>query len=137
MGHSLVGSTSTSSLLAASTRPPISVGVILLAVLSGRIRPLVLLEVGVAVSTVGLFVIGIATTMTTVIFGLVVAAVGAAFTYVPAFGFVGASVNEKKAPWAIGIASAGVGLGIVVARLLVIIFGAESNLSGWRDVWKI
>lgn len=135
MGASLVGSTSTSSLLAALYAAAYVAGIAALIYLTRHVAPLRLLIGGLSTSTIGLLSIGLAHSKVLVLIGLVVAGLGAAFTYVPALSFVGASVHHLKRSRATGLAGAGIGTGIIVARVLAAAFGAETTASGWRDVW--
>jgi predicted MFS family arabinose efflux permease len=135
MGVSLVGTTSNASFLAALYAAAYFVGVATLIFVTRRVAPLRLLVSGVVVSTIGLLSIGLARSESVVIFGLVVAGLGAAFTYVPALSFVGAALQEARRDKATGVASAGIGAGIIVARVLAFVFRAESTSSGWRGVW--
>jgi predicted MFS family arabinose efflux permease len=135
MGASLVGTTSGASLLAAFYAAAYLVGVAALIFVTRHVAPLRLLVSGVVVSTIGLLSIGLARSESVVIVGLVVAGLGAAFTYVPALSFIGAAVQGVNRSKAIGLAGAGIGAGILTARVLEIVFRAESTVNGWRGVW--
>jgi predicted MFS family arabinose efflux permease len=135
MGTSLVGTTSSASFLAALYAAAYLVGVAVLIFVTRHVAPLRLLVFGVAVSTIGLLSIGLAHSESVVIMGLVVSGLGAAFSYVPALSFIGAAVRGVNRSRATGLANAGVGVGIVIARVLVFAFKAESSTNGWRGVW--
>lgn len=135
MGVSLVGTTSNASFLAALYAAAYLVGVAALIYVTRHVAPLRLLVLGVAVSTAGLLSIGLAHSESVVVAGLVVAGLGAAFTYVPALSFIGAAVAGVNRHKATGLAGAGIGAGIITARLLAFVFQAESTADGWRGVW--
>lgn len=135
MGAALVGSTSTSSFLAALYAAAYLVGVTALIYVTRHVAPLRLLIVGVVTSTVGLLSIGLAHSESVVVVGLIVAGLGAAFTYVPALSYVGAAVWHEHRSRATGLAGAGIGTGIITARVLAAVFRAESTANGWRVVW--
>jgi predicted MFS family arabinose efflux permease len=135
MGVSLVGTTSNASYLAALYAASYLVGVAALIYVTRHVAPIRLLVMGVALSTLGLFTIGLAHTGSVVVVGLIVAGLGAALTYVPALSFVGAAVEGLNRHRATGLAGAGIGVGIITARFLALLFHSESTASGWRDVW--
>ncbi len=135
MGATLVGSTSTSSLLAAQYAAAYLIGVALLIYTTRHVAPLRLLALGVGTSAVGLFLLGGAHSRIVVSYGLVITGLGAAFTYVPALSFVGAAVHHERRARATGLAGAGIGAGIIIARLFAAIFDAQGRVQGWREVW--
>ena len=135
MGISLVGSTSTSSLLAAVYAGAYLVGVVLLIYATRHVAPPRLLVTGLGVSAAGLWAIGVAHSEMSVLVGLGVTGVGADFTYVPALSFVTAAVPPQRRLRAIGLAGGGIGFGIIVARVLAAVFQVESSTQGWRYVW--
>jgi predicted MFS family arabinose efflux permease len=135
MGAPLVGTTSSSSLMAAFYAAAYLTGIAALIYMTRHVAPLRLLVVGLATSTVGLLSIGVAHSKAVVIGGLIIAGLGAAITYVPALSFVGAAVAHVDRSKATGLAGAGIGSGIILARILTAVFGAESAGNGWRSVW--
>lgn len=135
MGASLVGSTSTSSFLAALYAASYLVNVAVLIYVTRHAAPLRLLVFGVMTSTGGLLLLSLARSEFVVATGLVIAGLGAAYTYVPALSFVSATTTETGRSKALGLASAGIGVGIMLARLFEWSFKSESTASGWRYVW--
>jgi predicted MFS family arabinose efflux permease len=114
------------------------VGTLLTSALSLRIASHRLVQVGIGLATVGMTVLAFAPSVALLLVGMALGGLGGAMSWIPA-PVVSASVFpvERRA-FAMGICSAAIGTGIVLATVIVRVVRLLTNdPSLWRPIWFI
>ena len=111
-------------------------GTAAVSVASLRVRGAVLVKVGLVLSTSGLIVLAAAPSLNILIFGMLLAGVGGAVTFIPAVGLVTGTLRANQRGLGVGLTGMGIGAGIVFATQLTnVARWVTGNDGSWRPVW--
>ena len=114
------------------------VGAIIVMVTARQFRPITILRVGMVLSTIGLFVLSSAHRPATLVAGMALAGIGGAFSYLPCPGLIASVYPPERRGFAMGLAAAGIGVGIVFSSQLTNVIRSVTNVPAeWRRVWRI
>lgn len=111
------------------------VGVFVVSVMSRRVAPTTMVKAGVVGSVLGLAVLSVAPNYTVAMVGMAVAGFAGAGSWIPAPAVVAARVPPERRGVAIGVTTAGVGIGIVTASRVVSLVHRVAGEDAWRPVW--
>ncbi len=103
-----------------------------------RIPPHRLIQLGIAMSTVGIVILGLAHTTAGLVVGMVLGGFGGAAAWIPA-PMVAASVfPPERRGFAMGICSAAIGVGIILTTgLATLVRSMANDARVWRPIWLV
>jgi len=112
-------------------------GVLLVSALSGRVSPIRIVCIGLALCAVASVVLAAAPDYGILALGMVLLGGGAAGTWVPLAAVVSASVDHDKRGAALGALTTGFGAAILLAAQLRSLVYALAGDGSWRLVWLV
>jgi predicted MFS family arabinose efflux permease len=113
-----------------------AVGAAATSAVSVRIAAHRIMRAGVVLATLGIFLLAVAPGTAVLLLGMLFCGVGGAASWVPAPGISAAQFPPQKRGFAMGMTSAGIGLGIVLATLLTnVVRTIVDDPLAWRQVW--
>ena len=111
-------------------------GTIATSIASLRFAPHRILQVGIATATLGMVLLATAPGTPVLLVGMLIAGAGGAAAWVPAPIVASAAFPPRQRGLAMGLCSAGIGIGIVIATLLTDRIRALTHDPGaWRSIW--
>ncbi len=114
------------------------VGTLAMSVLSTRVNAVRLMVGGLASSSAGLLVLSAAHRPAVLVLGMALTGVGGALIYLPSPGVLAGVFPPEQRGLAIGLASIGIGGGIVFSSQLTnLVRWVTGDGSSWRPVWAI
>jgi predicted MFS family arabinose efflux permease len=115
-----------------------AVGAAVTSALSVRIAAHRILQAGVALATLGIIILAIAPGPPILLLGMMFCGIGGAASWVPAPGISAAQFPPHRRGFAMGMTSAGIGIGIVLATLLTnVVRAIVDDPQAWRQVWGV
>jgi predicted MFS family arabinose efflux permease len=112
-------------------------GVLLVSRLSGRVSSVRIVVCGLALGFFGSLLLTVAPNYAVLVLAMVLAGGGAAGTWIPVAGAIGASVEPARRGTALGLISTGFGAAVLVSsQLRAVIYAVEGDGS-WRTVWGV
>jgi predicted MFS family arabinose efflux permease len=133
----LLGSYAVAGLVGTANVAAYLTGTLVVSALARRSRPAVLIQAGLALSTVGLGLLTIAGNAAWLAVGLGLTGIGGALIWVPAPGLAGSVVRPSRRGAAIGVAGSGIGGGIVFASALAAVLHGSGGDATWRTVYLV
>lgn len=114
------------------------IGTALTSVASLRYPAHRVMQSGIIVATVGIAVLAIAPTTAVLLAGMFICGIGGAASWVPAPAVAAAAFPPERRGFAMGLCSAGIGVGIIIATELTTAFRSAFNRpDAWRPIWAI
>ncbi len=114
------------------------VGTVATSVISMRIPAHRLVQVGTVLSALGIGVLAATRSTPLLLGGMMLGGLGGAFAWIPAPSITASVFPPERRGFAMGISSAGLGSGIVVAVVLTNVVRHVGNDQGlWREIWLI
>ena len=115
-----------------------AVGAAVTSVVSVRVAAHRILQTGVVLATLGIIILAIAPGTPVLLLGMMFCGIGGAASWVPAPGISAAQFPPHRRGFAMGMTSAGIGIGIVLATLLTnVVRAVVDNPQAWRQVWGV
>ena len=115
-----------------------AVGTALTSVASVRIAAHRIMQTGIVLATFGIILLAIAPGTPILLVGMMFCGLGGAASWVPAPGISAAQFPPHRRGFAMGMTSAGIGIGIVLATVLTnVIRGIVDDPAAWREVWGV
>ena len=115
-----------------------AVGTALTSIASVRVQAHRIMQAGIALATVGITILTLAPTTPLLLLGMTCCGLGGAASWVPAPGIAASQFPPEKRGFAMGLCSAGIGLGIVMAVFLTnIVRAVVHDQEAWRQVWGV
>jgi predicted MFS family arabinose efflux permease len=115
-----------------------AVGTALTSLASVRLPAHRIMQSGIALATVGITILTLAPNTGFLLLGMMCCGLGGAASWVPAPGIAASQFPPEKRGFAMGLCSAGIGIGIVMAVFLTnIVRGIVHDQEAWRQVWGV
>ena len=115
-----------------------ALGTALTSIASVRVAAHQIMQSGIAMATVGLTILTFAPNTPLLLVGMFCCGIGGAASWVPAPGIAASQFPPEKRGFAMGMCSAGIGIGIVMAVLLTnIVRAIFDDQEAWRQVWGV
>jgi predicted MFS family arabinose efflux permease len=115
-----------------------AVGAAVTSAVSVRVAAHRILQAGIVLATVGIIILAIAPGTPVLLLGMMFCGIGGAASWVPAPGISAAHFPPHRRGFAMGLTSAGIGIGIVLATLLTnMVRVVVDNSQAWREVWGV
>jgi predicted MFS family arabinose efflux permease len=115
-----------------------AVGAAITSAVSVRVAAHRILQTGIVLATVGIILLAIAPGTPVLLLGMMFCGIGGAASWVPAPGISAAQFPPHRRGFAMGMTSAGIGIGIVLATLLTnVVRAVVDNPQAWREVWGV
>lgn len=137
LNRDLLHSYALAGLLATANVGAYLVGTVLVSIASTRTDAAVLMRRGLAGSTLGLVVLATAPGLWQLAVGMTLTGLSGAFVWVPAPGLAGSVVADHRRGSAVGVAGAGIGVGIVFASQLAGVVHHVFGPDAWRGIWAV
>jgi predicted MFS family arabinose efflux permease len=113
------------------------IGTLAVASISGRIRLLSIMRIGMILAVTGLGLAAIAPGPRTLAAALFLAGLGGAFSWIPAPVVAASALAPERRPLAVGILSSGMGAGVVLSGQIAGFVRSSVGDSGWRSVYAV
>jgi predicted MFS family arabinose efflux permease len=115
-----------------------AIGAAVTSAVSVRVAAHRIMQTGIVLATLGIFILAIAPSTPVLLVGMLFCGVGGAASWVPAPGISAAQFPPHRRGFAMGMTSAGIGIGIVLATLLTnVIRALIDDPLAWREVWGL
>ena len=115
-----------------------ALGTALTSLASVRIPAHRIMQAGIAVATLGIAILTVAPSTPVLLIGMFCCGIGGAASWVPAPGIAASQFPPDKRGFAMGLCSAGIGIGIVSAVFLTnIVRAVLDDQDAWREVWGV
>ena len=115
-----------------------AVGTLLTSIASVRVPAHRIMQTGIAMATVGIATLTFAPNTPLLLVGMFCCGLGGAASWVPAPGIAASQFPPQKRGFAMGLCSAGIGIGIVMAVFLTnIVRAVLDDQEAWRQVWGV
>ena len=115
-----------------------AIGAAVTSVVSVRVAAHRIMQAGIVLATLGIFILAIAPGTPVLLVGMLFCGVGGAASWVPAPGISAAQFPAHRRGFAMGMTSAGIGIGIVLATLLTnVVRALVDDPLAWRQVWGV
>jgi predicted MFS family arabinose efflux permease len=115
-----------------------AVGTALTSIASVRVPPHRIMQFGVGLATVGITILTVAPSTPFLLFGMTCCGLGGAASWVPAPGIAASQFPPERRGFAMGLCSAGIGIGIVLATFLTdVVRSVVGDEEAWRQVWAV
>ena len=115
-----------------------AVGAAVTSAVSVRVAAHRILQTGIVLATLGIILLAIAPGTPVLLLGMMFCGVGGAASWVPAPGISAAQFPPHRRGFAMGMTSAGIGIGIVLATLLTnVVRNVVDDPQAWRQVWGV
>jgi MFS family permease len=133
----LGGSYSAAGVLGAVNLGGYLLGLLAVAWIGSRVESSRLLKAGLALTCVGLAIVGLAPNYPLLVVGMAVTGGCSAAVWIPSSGVVAARSPQRHRGVAFGVITAGIGLSIVGIGIVAIAVHRWSAPDRWREVWLI
>ncbi len=115
-----------------------ALGTAITSIASIRVQAHRIMQIGIGLATIGLTLLAFSPNTALLLVGMTFCGLGGAASWVPAPGIAASQFPPEKRGFAMGLCSAGIGIGIVAATVLTNgVRSILSNSDAWRQVWGV